>query len=583
MRATYRTLYSMNQTRTFLLLGLLLVAYLLWTGWEQQFNVPPAPPPPTASAGSLAPQASAAPTPVGAMPSMPVATAKAATPAATLLPGSGGAHGQRIAVHTDLLDVTLDTAGGALVQARLLKYAVAPEAAPRVSLLDDSANHYLVAQSGLVSNSAGAAPAVDAPFKAAHSSYTLAAGQKQLNVDLTWSDPAQGVAVIKRYTFTRGSYVVQVQEQVHNLGKTPWTGNAWTQLVRTAPPAPAASHFFFLHDPSEYYSFTGGSWYSPQDKFNKLAFDEFAKQPLLRTVQDGWVAFVQRYFVAAWIPARGGNAQFSSATFDVGGVPHYLLRSIGPAFSVAPGASVTQRMSLFIGPKLEHALNAAAPGLELSVDYGIFTVISQPLHWVLVQLHRITRNWGLAIILLVVLIKAAFYWLSDKQYRSFAKMRKLAPRIKALQARYADDKPKMQQAMMELYQKEKANPVAGCLPMLVQIPVFFALYPVLIESVELRQAPFALWIHNLSAPDPYYVLPVLYAAVMLAQQMLTPAVGMDPTQAKIMKAMPILMAFFFAQFPAGLVLYYITNSVLGLLQQWYVTRQVMRADAAKTD
>ncbi|MHB8308927.1 MAG: membrane protein insertase YidC [Metallibacterium sp.] len=571
----------MNQTRTFLLLGLLLVVYLLWTGWEQQFNAPIAAPPPAASTSTLAPQASAAPALVSVVPSAPTTTAESAAPAAALLPGSGAAYGQRIAVHTDVLDVTLDTAGGALVQARLLKYAVAPEQAQRVSLLDDSTSHYLVAQSGLVSSIAGAAPAVDALFKSARTSYSMASGQKQLNVDLTWSDPAQGIAVTKRYTFTRGSYVVQVQEQVRNLGKTPWTGNAWTQLVRTAPPAPP-SHLFFLHDPSEYYSFTGGSWYSPQDKFSKLAFDEFAKHPLARSVQDGWIAFVQRYFVAAWIPARGSSAQFSSATFDVAGEPHYLLRSIGPAFSVAPGASAMQNMSLFVGPKLERALNAAAPGLELSVDYGIFTVISQPLHWVLVQLHRITHNWGLAIILLVLLIKAAFYWLSDKQYRSFAKMRKLTPRIKALQARYADDKTKMQQAMMELYQKEKANPVAGCLPMLVQIPVFFALYPVLIESVELRQAPFALWIHNLSAPDPYYVLPVLYAAVMLAQQMLTPAVGMDPTQAKIMKAMPILMAFFFAQFPAGLVLYYITNSVLGLLQQWYVTRQVMRADAAKT-
>ena len=269
----------MNQTRTFLLLGLLLVAYLLWTGWEQQFNAPIAVPPPAASTGTLAPQASAAPALVSAVPSAPAPTAESAAPAAALLPGSGAAHGQRIMVHTDVLDITLDTAGGALVQARLLKYAVAPEQTPRVSLLDDSASHYLVAQSGLVSSIAGAAPVADALFKSARTSYSMTSGQKQLNVDLTWSDPAQGIAVTKRYTFTRGSYVVQVQEQVRNLGKTPWTGNAWTQLVRTAPPAPP-SHLFFLHDPSEYYSFTGGSWYSPQDKFSKLAFDEFAKHPL---------------------------------------------------------------------------------------------------------------------------------------------------------------------------------------------------------------------------------------------------------------------------------------------------------------
>lgn len=575
----------MNQTRTFLLIGLLLVAYISWTAWQQQF----APPSvnavatnvsaPSATSTEPTPLATRAPVDAPAGMNVPVPVAPTSPIMATPAPAPK-TTGRRIHIHTDLLDVTLDTSGGTLVHAKLLKYAVQPEQSARVSLLDDGTEHYLVAQSGLVSTQA--APAANAVFRVAKTEYTMAPDQKQLTVDLTWDDAAQGIAVTKRYTFTRGSYVVQVQESVHNLGKTLWTGNAWAQLVRTAPPPPPKSGFFLLHDPSEFYSFNGGGWYSPQDKFSKLTYEDFAKKPVAHAVKGGWLGFVQRYFLAAWIPAADSTEQLSSGVYEDNGVPHYLMRSVGPAFTVASGATVTQDMRLYIGPKLQGTLAATAPGLDLSIDYGIFTVIAQPLHWILVQLHRLTHNWGLAIILLVVLIKAVFYKLSDKQYRSFAKMRKLTPRIKALQERYADDKSKLQQAMMELYQKEKANPVAGCLPMLIQIPVFFALYPVLIESVELRQAPFFGWLHNLSAYDHYYVLPVLYAAVMFAQQMLTPAATMDKTQATIMKAMPVLMAFFFARFPAGLFLYYITNSLLGLAQQWYVTRQVAHAEHAKT-
>ena len=568
----------MNQTRTFLLLGLLLVAYLLWTAWQEQFH-PALPAVPTPAGQTAATTVAAQPT-VPSMPAVAVEAGAAPTAAAVGVPPPtpSSARGTRIHVHTDLLDVTLDSAGGALLRAQLLDYAVHPQQPARVSLLDDHAGHYLVAQSGLISTVA--APAADALFSAGKTDYTLAPGQNQLAVDLTWRDAARGISVIKRYVFTRGSYVIRVRETVHNSGTAPWTGNAWTQLLRTAPPTPQ-SHFGFLHDPSSFV-FSGAAWYSPQDKFNKLALDAFAKHPLSRSVAGGWLAFVQHYFLAAWIPPTQVPYQFSSAEFQQQGVPYYVLRGVGPTFSVAPGASASQEQRLYIGPKRPSLLQAAAPGLDLSVDYGIFTVIAQPLHWILVQLHRITFNWGLAIILLVLLIKGAFFWLSDKQYRSMAKMRKLAPRLKALQERYADDKTKMQQAVMELYQKEKVNPLSGCWPMLVQIPVFFALYWVLIESVELRQAPFVLWIHNLSAPDPYFVLPALNAGVMLLQQFLTPVAGMDPTQAKIMKFMPLVMAVFFAFFPAGLVLYYLVNSLTGVMQQWWVLRQVQRADAAKT-
>ena len=563
----------MNQTRTFLLLGLLLVGYLLWSSWQQQFH--PVLPSPAAPSSATTAVPAPTPTPGAAIPSAaPVAPAAAST--APAIP-SRPAAATIIHVRTDLLDVSLDSAGGSLLRAQLLDYAVQPQQPARVSLLDDSSEHYLVAQTGLVSSQA--APAASAMYHAARADYTLAPGQKQLAVDLVWNDAASGLRVTKRYVFTRGSYVVQVQQIVQNTGHAAWQGNAWVQLLRTAPP-PVQSHWFFA-DPAAF-SFNGGAWYSPQEKFNKLAYDDFAKHPLARSVQGGWLAFVQHYFLAAWIPPAPTAWQYSSARITQQGLPYYLLRGIGPTLSVAPGASVTQDARLFIGPKLQGKLEQTAPGLELSIDYGIFTVIAQPLHWVLVRLDGLTRNWGLAIILLVLLIKAALWWLSDKQYRSMAKMRKLAPRFKALQERYADDKAKLQQAIMELYQKEKANPLGGCWPMLVQVPIFFALYWVLMESVELRQAPFFGWIHNLSAPDPYYVLPVLNALVMLAQQFLVPTVGMDPTQAKIMKFMPVLMAVFFAFLPSGLVLYYLTNSLTGVLQQWWVMRRVERAEAART-
>ncbi len=560
----------MNQTRTFLLLGLLLLAYLLWSAWQQQFH-----PQPVAAPASTAAVPPAATPPVPAPPAgMQPAPASAGSSPAAALPQRGG---ERIRVRTDVLDVTLDSVGGTLQRARLLRYAVKPGQPQRVRLLDEGTQQYLVAQSGLASSQP--APGADALYHAAATGYTLAPGQNRLVVALTWADPAHGLRVTKRYVFTRGSYVVQLQQTVHNAGATAWTGSTWAQLLRTAPPPPP-SHWF-LHDPAAF-SFNGGAWYSPQDKFSKLPYDNFLKQPLAREVRGGWLAFVEHYFLAAWIPPPQAAYRYSSTEFNREGVPYYLLRATGPAFTVAPGASASESMRLFIGPKLQGTLEHTAPGLQLTIDYGIFTILAQPLHWILVQLHRITYNWGLAIILLVLLIKAAFFKLSDRQYRSMAKMRKLAPRIRALQERYADDKMKLQQAMMELYQKEKANPLSGCWPMLVQIPVFFALYWVLIESVELRQAPFFGWIHNLSAPDPYFVLPVLNAGVMLLQQFLTPAAGMDPTQAKIMKFMPVVMAVFFAFFPAGLVLYYLVNSLTGVIQQWLVMRQVERAEVAKT-
>lgn len=565
----------MNQTRSLLVFALLFVAYLIWNQWQADYRTPPpaAAQAPAASGTAAAtpavPAASTAPSPAGAP--APLA------PAASTAPVPAAAH-PLITVTTDVLRLAIDTQGGSLVRADLLHYPVKPKDTQHpVRLLDDGAERYFVAQSGLVSANAPA-PDHRAVFKAEQSSYTLAPGQQQVVVTLTWQDPS-GLTVKKRYTFERGSYVVRLAQEIDNGTAQPWSGNAYRQLVRVPPPVPP-KHFLEFYDP-ERVAYKGAAWYSPEKKFQKLPFDKFTKEPLDVEASGGWVAMLQHYFFAAWIPDAGERSRYGSAELDEQGTQRYLVRALGPTLTVAPGASATSEARLYVGPELQSSLDTVAPGLSLVVDYGIFTVIAQPLHWILAHLHLLVQNWGLAIILLVLLIKAAFFKLSEAQFKAGAKMRKLSPRIQALKERYGEDKQKMQQAMMELYQKEKVNPLAGCLPTLVQIPVFFALYYVLMYSVELRQAPFFGWIQDLAAPDPYFVLPVLYTLVMIATQYLTPTVGMDPTQAKIMKVMPIAFAVMFAFFPAGLTLYYVVNGLTSVIQQWVITRRIEADDKAK--
>jgi YidC/Oxa1 family membrane protein insertase len=341
------------------------------------------------------------------------------------------------------------------------------------------------------------------------------------------------------------------------------------------PPAPHYSNFLARISDQSRYGFFGAAWYNPEQKFNKLAFDKFAKEPLHATATGGWVSMMQQYFVGAWIPPAGEADTFSTAVVDAGGgSSRYLIRSVGPEIHVAPGQQASTGARLFVGPKLPEVLGATAPGFELTVDYGMLKIFAVPLHWILAQLDKLTGNWGVSIILLVLLINLATWKLTNAQYASAAKMRKLKPRMDALKERYGDDKQKLQQATMELYKKEKINPVAGCFPVLITIPIFYGLYYVLRDSVELRQAPFFGWIHDLSAADPYFVLPILYTVVMLAQQWLMPtAAGMDPTQAKMMKFMPLIFALIFLFFPAGLCLYYVVNGLCKLGQQWLVMRR----------
>jgi YidC/Oxa1 family membrane protein insertase len=554
----------MNQTRTFLMFALLAVSFLLWQAWEQDYGPHPA----AASTATSATAASGNTVP-GAAPG--------------IANGSAGGVAQLITVTTDVLRLTIDTRGGSIVRSELLDYPVTPRTkkdpnpAP-IRLLDDGAADYFAAQSGLVSAD-GAAPDHRAIFQTAQTSYELASGQDALNVDLTWTDPS-GIKVVKRYTLHRSSYVIDLDQQIDNGSGKAWDGNAYRQLQRVNRPEPVYSNFLQRISDQSRYGFFGAVWYSPEQKFTKLPFDKFEKEPLQSQVTGGWVAMMQQYFLGVWIPPAKEADSFSSAIVDEpGSALRYVIRSVGPQISVAPGQQASSTAQLYVGPKLPDQLQTIAPGLELTIDYGMLKIFAEPLHWVLAQLDKLTNNWGVSIVLLVLLINLVTFKFTNAQFESAAKMRKLKPRMDALKERYGDDRQKMQQAMMELYKKEKVNPAAGCLPLLITIPIFYGLYYVLRDSVELRQAPFFGWIHDLSAADPYFVLPILYTIVMLVQQwMMPPAAGMDPTQAKMMKFMPLMFAVIFLFFPSGLVLYYVVNGLCRLLQQWWVTR---RAEAAQ--
>lgn len=565
----------MNQTRTFLIFALLAVAYLLWMAWEKDYAPQPAPATVTSAAS------------IGTVPSaessVPGATA-GSTPAAPPSGSTSNAPTQLITISTDVLRLTVDTRGGSVVRSELLHYPSEPRTKKNpdpvpVRLLDDQQSHFFIAQNGLttVQNAnSPVAPTHLSVFQAAQTNYALAEGQDELKVDLTWQD-ASGLKVTKTYALKRGSYTVALDQKIDNGASATWQGNAYEQLQRIAPPNNRTWYQNYT-DPAAH-SFLGAAWYSPQDKYETLPFADFQKKPLNRAITGGWAEMLQHYFFVAWIPpGQEPNSYSTSIVNPDTAQPLYLIRAVGPSLSVAPGQSVTSSTRLYVGPKLQGTLDQVAPGLELSTNYGWLTVIAQPLHWLLSKLHAISGNWGVAIILLVLLLKAALWKLTAAQFRSGARMRKLQPRVAALKERYGDDKMKMQQAMMELYKKEKVNPMAGCLPILVTFPVFLGLYRVLMESVELRQAPFFGWIHDLSAPDPFFVLPAIYVAVMMATQWLTPTTGMDPAQAKMMKVMPILFAVMFAFFPAGLVLYWVVNGATSLAQQWFITRQVDRAE-----
>jgi len=474
---------------------------------------------------------------------------------------------QLVKVVTDSLIVHIDPHGGDLVYSALPKhYAELNEPDQPFVLLNESPNQTYVAQSGLVGSNATDTREGRPLFEAQQQEYRLSDGDRQLQVDLTLT---QGeVTITKRFTFTRGDYVVNIDYLVDNQSDEPWQANLYGQIKRDSSPAGKGPGGAFALNP-----FLGAAITTDDEKYRKVEFDDLREAPLKVTKEGGWVALVQHYFVSAWIPSADQTHNYHLR--KLGGRDMYLLGFTSPATRVAPGEQAQFGSQFYTGPKYTDRLEALAPYLDLTVDYGWLWWIAKPLFSVLDWFHTYLGNWGLAIIALTIVIKAAFFKLSATSYRSMAKMRKLSPKMAELKERYGDDRQKMSQELMKLYKKEKVNPLGGCLPILVQMPVFLALYWTLMESVELRHAPFFLWIQDLSVKDPYYVLPLLMGLTMFVQFKLNPTPP-DPTQAKIMQIMPIVFTFLFLFFPAGLVLYWVTNNTLSIAQQYYITRQIER-------
>jgi len=566
----------MNQTRAFLIFAWLLVAMLLWMEWGKERAVPVQAPEVAAAApaADAVPDASALPD-VPQLPAAPVPAPLAGGDQA-MAPVRDAAASDAVTVTTDVLRVVLD--GGSMRSAELLGYPrTTDDDSPPVRLLDDAPGDYFVAQSGWV-RADGAAPTHASGFVPATPARALALerGERTLEVPFVWNGP-DGVSIRRTWVFARGDYAVTVRDEVANAGNAPWTGHVYRQLLRNPPPQKRG----FTNPES--FSYAGAAWYSPEEKFEKRKYDDFVDDgPLEREVRGGWLGLLQHYFFAAWIPEPEAAATYSLATVPAGNDTRFLVRAMGPGVSVAPGASAQTSARLWVGPKLQDRLDTVAPGLGLTLDYGVFTFLAKPIAWLLGQIEKLTGNWGWAIVLLVVIIKLMLYPLSAAQYKSAAKMRRFQPRVEQLKERYGDDRQKFQVALMELYKKEKINPVGGCLPILLQIPVFLALYWVLLESVELRQAVWIPgWIDDLTARDPYFVLPAVNMAVMWATQKLTPTPGMDPMQKKMMQLMPLVFGVLMVFFPAGLVLYWVTNGALGLLQQWWNIRRYGDAPAKK--
>ena len=561
----------MANLRPMLFMGLLVLAYMMWVEWQKDYGVKPQPrsaaettsnefePPRSEIPGTASPLTGDLPSPDAGL-----ASSTPNTVSETVMTSAG----ELLLVTTDVMEVKIDLVGGTVVSAKLLNYAVDFDVPGiKVDLFNSAGPEFFVAQSGLLSLTS--APNHTTTYQADTLEYTLGERGEEIRVPLTWTD-GEGIQVTKTFIFKRGKYDIDVRHTVSNKSDQNWSGSRYDQLQRSIIADRDDGGFT---NPGRY-SFFGIGFYSPEEKFEKIDFEDVASDPYERNFSGGWLSMVQHYFFSAWIPPETQINTYSTDLFSPNGFPRYIARAVSPVVEVAAGTSHEFESRLYVGPKLQDEIEEVAPGLDYTVNYGIFTVFSKPLFWLLSHIHSVVNNWGWAIVLLTVLIKLLFFKLTEAQYRSMARMRKLQPRIEQLKERYGDDRQRMSQAMMEMYKTEKVNPLGGCLPILVQIPIFIALYWVLLESVELRQAPFILWIENLTARDPYFVLPVLNAAFMMLTQRLTPMAGMDPLQRKIMQFMPIGFSVMFAFFPAGLVLYWATNAGLSLAQQWYITRKI---------
>lgn len=563
----------MDNIRFALLCAFGVVLFFLYQAWQADYGkqqAPPAPEPVTAQRAD---------TGVHDLPPVPQTEPEQKTDAAAQHPPPAQASlqpppgGKTIQVFTDRLAVTIDLRGGDLRRVALLGVPVSSERPESdLNLLSDTPPNFFIAQSGLISPKRSA-PDHGSPYTAPRTEYHLREGQDKLIVPLVWTAP-DGRKVTKIYTFYRDSYRVGLRYEIENASGQPWTVSPYLRFWRT--PYQHSGDMPFSS------SFMGVGWYAAEPdeggySYATRALEDLPSEPVAVTQEGGWLAMVQHYFVAAVIPPPDRKVSYFAKPKPLSGfaAAAYGAGYVGAAHQIAPQQHAVIPAQLFLGPKLQDRLGQVAPGLELTVDYGIFTFLARPLYWVLEKLYALVGNWGWAIVLLTIIIKLIFYKLSETQYRAMARMRKFAPRLQQIKEQYGDDRAKLQEKMMDLYKKEGFNPLGGCWPLLVQTPVFIALYWVLRASVELRFADWILWIDDLSAPDPYYILPCLLGVIMFIQQRLSASsMTMEPMQQRMMQIMPIGMAVFFAFFPVGLVLYYVTNSLLSIAQQWYIYRKL---------
>ncbi|ROU00965.1 membrane protein insertase YidC [Marinobacter sp. R17] len=560
----------MDIQRTILWVGLAIVSYMMVLAWNEDYHQTPTEPvaqsqqatdgsTPSLSSDSGQQQANSQ-----------AADNEFATPedqGQTQVEGSAvkaADNGQKIDIRTDVLDLSINLQGGNITRASLLKYKESLDKPNPLELLQNNATRTYVMESSLIgrdgidSPSNGSVPT----YSAAQTQYTLADGTDTLTVDLTYSGD-KGVKITKRYTLKRDSYEIDVRYLVDNQSDKPWQANFAGKIVRDSSPDPTAQKSVGIR------SFLGMVLSSNEDPYEKYSLDDLKETPISQTAEGGWVAFLQHYFLSAWIPDPDTKHKYQTTQRNNLNVMGF----VSSATTVAPGEQAKIGARAYVGPKIIDRLENVAPNLDRTVDFGWLFFIATPLFVVLNWFHSIFGNWGIAIILLTCTVKALFFKLSATSYRSMARMRAVGPQLQRLKETYGDDRQRMSQEMMALYKREKINPLGGCLPILVQMPVFISLYWVLFESVQLRHAPFFLWIHDLSVMDPYFVLPILMGISMFVQMSLNPTPP-DPMQAKVMKAMPFVFTIFFLWFPAGLVLYWLVNNVLSITQQYYITRKI---------
>jgi YidC/Oxa1 family membrane protein insertase len=556
--------------RTLLWVVFTMSLVLLWDAWNKHTGQPSVfggPARPAATAPGATPGAGAAANPAASGVPAAIAAAVPASGPAAAVPGATAAPAapaELVTITTDVLRATLDSRGGTVVGLELLRYMDQNHDDRVVKLLDQGATRVYLAQTGLISRQAGASlPNHLTPLTVTPGERTLADGSKEVSVRFEGVG-ADGLRYAKTLSFPRGGYTIGVKHELVNGGSAPVDPQLYLQIARDGNPPEGESAFYF--------TFTGPAIYTEAKKFQKIDFSDIEKGKASheKSASEGWIAMVQHYFTTAWLLPPGQEREFRTAKVSNN---LYSVAMVTPLGSIEPGATRVHEATLYAGPQEEYKLAALAPGLELVKDYGWLTVLSKPLFWLLTQLHHLIGNWGWAIVALVFILKAAFYWLNASAYRSMAKMKAINPKVMEMRERLKDKPQQMQQEMMRIYREEKVNPLGGCLPILVQMPFFIALYWVLLSSVEMRNAPWIGWITDLSAIDPWFILPVLMTASSLFQVWLNPTPP-DPMQARLMWIMPLAFSFMFFFFPAGLVLYWLTNNILSIAQQWFINKQL---------